>query len=178
MSTDDAEWTERRATAVALKLLARREHATAELDEKLRRRGVPVEVRSAVIRTVTAWNALDDGRMAREYVRVRHRDKGRYALLRDLEARGVGEADRDAAVAELTDDAQEAAAADLLRRRMWRFASGDPRTRAAKAGAYLARRGFDHQIVRDVVVAAFGDPTEHADGADDVWVDVAHDAHR
>jgi len=150
-----SDWDAPRAVAYLLRLLARRDYTRAELDERLRRKGVPDPVREAALVRLSELALLDDRRVAEGHVRGRAHRKGRRALRRELERRGVAEPLRDEVLAPLDDAQQLAAARGVLAKHAWRFASGDLRKDRAKASAFLARRGFAGDTVRSAVDTAF-----------------------
>lgn len=138
-----------RAWDYLLTILARRMYTTAELAEKLRRRGVPEEQARELVDRLVELRLVDDATYAAMYVDSRATARGRLGLGRELARKGVPRALIDAQLSELTPDAQRAAAAALLRKNEWRYrpaagtAVGPELLRArAKAFAFLARRGF------------------------------------
>ncbi|HEY6837347.1 MAG TPA: RecX family transcriptional regulator, partial [Geobacteraceae bacterium] len=55
------------AVAMAVRLLARRDHSTSELEQKLTRRGVAPATVAAVVARLTDKGYLDDRRFARRW---------------------------------------------------------------------------------------------------------------
>lgn len=151
--------------AYLLRLLTRRDYAEAELDERLRRKGAPDDVRAAALARLRELDLIDDGRVAEALVRARAQRKGRLALRRDLHARGIDDATVDAALAPLDDEQQLRAAREVLRKEAWRFASGDRRKDRAKAAGFLRRRGFDGDAVGAALEAASDGEDEAGQGA-------------
>lgn len=149
------DWDVGRAVRYLLSLLARRDYARAELEDRLARKGVPAGVADAALARLRELELLDDGRVAEAYVRAHAHRKGRRALEREMARRGVAEAARAAALAPLGEAQQEEAAAAVLHKHAWRFASGDRRKDRAKAAGFLTRRGFDGEVVQRAVEAAF-----------------------
>ena len=157
-----SDWDAPRALAYLLRLLARRDYSRAELDDRLRRKAVADEVRAAALGRLAELALLDDRRVAEGHVRGRSQRKGRLALRRDLDRRGVPERVRDAALAPLDDAQQLDAAREVLAKHAWRFDAGDVRKDRAKAAAFLARRGFAGDTVRTAVETAFDTAEEPA----------------
>lgn len=148
------DWDEGRAVHYLLSLLARRDYARAELEDRLTRKGVAAGVAEAALARLAELDLLDDERVAEAYVRAHAHRKGRRALERDMARRGVAEAARAAALAPLGDAQQEEAATAVLRKHAWRFASGDGRKDRAKAAGFLTRRGFGGDVVQRAVETA------------------------
>ncbi len=88
--------------AVAVDLLARREHSAAELHRKLAARGFTEKARDYALKRVTSSGYQSDNRFASEWIRATMRRKhiGRAALLAGLQRAGVGRREAEAAVAE------------------------------------------------------------------------------
>ncbi len=152
--------------AYLLRLLTRRDYAEAELDERLRRKGAPDEVRAVALERLRELELIDDARVAEALVRAGAHRKGRLALRRDLRSRGVDDATVDAALRPLDDDHQVSAAREVLRKEAWRFASGDRRKDRAKAAGFLRRRGFDGDAVGAALETALDADGVDADGSD------------
>ncbi|MDT8342521.1 MAG: regulatory protein RecX [Longimicrobiales bacterium] len=85
------------AREAALRLLSHRARARRELETRLRKKGFPAALVSRVAGELEARGYLDDAAFARAWVadRLRLRPRGRRALQRELQGKGV-----DAAVAE------------------------------------------------------------------------------
>lgn len=129
-------------------MLERRSRTTAELRQRLARRGHPSAAIDAAILRLANVGLLDNGAYARQFARTRLA-AGRTApsrVQRELTRRGV---DRQTAAAALqdvvTEDAVDVAAIldDAVRRRAATLAKLDATTRRRRLYAYLARRGFN-----------------------------------
>ncbi len=140
----------RRLRETALGLLARREHARAELAAKLRARGAAPETLPAVLDGLERDGLLSDARFAEVFVRSRReRGYGPVRILAELERRGV-----DAALGRqlLADEPggwlQQAR--DARRRRFGDEPPADRREWLRQAG-YLSRQGYTNEQVRAVL---------------------------
>ena len=144
----------RKAVDKAMDLLALRDHAAGELYQKLCRSFDPHSAAAAVAK-MQELNLLDDAGFARrraaELLRKR---KSRREILNDLSAKGI---DRDTAadVAEElfaeTGDGEspelETARALVQRQYAAKLAAG----KRDQVAAALARRGFSHAVIREVL---------------------------
>lgn len=157
---------EEAAKALALRMLAARAYATAELDQALTRRGVPAEVRVSVLGRLTELRLLDDASYAEAFVRSRHRDRGlgRRALSRELHQRGVETEVAAAAVAEVDDDAELAAACSLVRRRAAALSDLPEEVRVRRLLGMLARRGYSGALAGRAVREALSADVPYVDG--------------
>jgi len=141
------------AELAAVALLARRDHACAELAAKLRERGFAVSVVQQLVETLSARRLLDDERYAQHYVRYHSaRGQGPQRVRRDLLQHGVDAALVDAALAGVADWAALAAA---VRRR--RFGPGVPADWKEKSrqARFLQYRGFTGDHIRSALGTDF-----------------------
>lgn len=126
----------------ALARLARREHSRAELARALARTRAPEETIAAVLDRLQAEGALDDGRYARERLRVLlARGHGPLRLRAELAQAGLERGLVDREVAALGPEVLAAARA-FCRRRLGEGWERDP-VRRDRARVLLARRGHD-----------------------------------
>lgn len=136
--------------AAGLAMLARRELSTAEVVERLRRRGfAPGDIEAAVER-LRKEHALDDRRTATVHARraARITRRGPLRAEREITALGIPPAVAGAAVAEVY--AEEGAQTVLERALARRLAEGAPvesRAQFARLYRYLVRQGFDPPAV-------------------------------
>ena len=154
---------EQKAYDRAVRFLAYRPRSEAEVRNRLGQAGVDQPVIEAVIGRLRAQGYLDDAEFARFWVEGRQRFNPRSAtaLRQELRRKGLNDSTIAAAVSEL--DAA-AAAYDAARPRAVRLSSlagSDPMLFRRKLSDFLLRRGFDYQVVREVVVRLI---SELADG--------------
>jgi regulatory protein len=89
---DDTAHNESEAYAVAVGLLARREHSAKELGSKLRSRGFAPEVVDAVLSRLAAERLQSDERFAEVYLRQRsEKGYGPERIRAELRERGIDE---------------------------------------------------------------------------------------
>lgn len=158
-----------RAWDYLLFLLSRRMYTTAELTDKLLRRGIDEAEAARLVARLAELKLVDDVVYTDQYVDSRSSSRGRLGLRRELTRKGVAPELVEERLTELTPEGQLAAATALLRKNAWRYepqaaqepqageephAAEEPpggeerlrreaRLRArSKAFAFLARRGF------------------------------------
>jgi regulatory protein len=140
------------ARLVAGDLLARHAWTRADLAARLRRRGAPPAVATAVVADLTARGYLDDAAFARRWVETRAaRGYGAARLRAELGARGVAPPLIDAALDTLVGDAALETARALARRRLPALRRGVPARLGRRLSAYLLRRGYASGVVARVV---------------------------
>jgi regulatory protein len=146
----------RRADAVqhaydqALDFLGYRARSQAEVERYLADKGVEPDVVAAVLSRLYMAGLLDDTAFARAWVENREtfQPRGARGLRYELEHKGIDPeviAEVVAGVDE-TDSAYRAAQA-----RAWQIASLDREAFRRKLGGFLARRGFDYDVIREVI---------------------------
>jgi len=130
----------------ALRLLARREYARAELARKLAPYAESSEVVDALLDDLESRRLLSDERYAEMRVNVRSARYGNARLIQEMRATGVG--------AEAVDQALAAAGDEFSRaRQVWsrKFGENTPPQEAserARQANFLMRRGFSGDIIR------------------------------
>lgn len=139
-----------RIRALALKLLARREHSAHELTAKLTARGYESEAITAAVEALATKNLLSDARFVAEFVASRlRRGSGPVKIRDELHGRGVNTTLVEAALAEYRE--QWLAKAAATRRK--RFGAVLPRNfqERARQARFLQQRGFTVEQIRKVL---------------------------
>lgn len=140
----------------ALDALARRSRSVSELRQWLREREIEPAAIDDVIARLVAAGLLDDERYALSFARSRLLDRklSKRRVLAELARRGVARDLADAAVAQVMDDegVDEFAAVEQVAARKWKTLSKLDRPVAIRRlMAFLARRGYDGDVVRRAV---------------------------
>ncbi|HVE98624.1 MAG TPA: regulatory protein RecX [Mycobacteriales bacterium] len=160
------------ARAICLRLLTAGPRTRAQLADALAVRDVPPEVADAVLDRFTDVGLIDDATFAAMWVSSRHLGRGlaRRALSQELRHRGVDDATAYDAVQAVSDADEEAAARELVRRRLPSLSRHDAATRTRRLVGMLQRKGYSgglaFRVVRDVVgeeAAAAADPDDTVD---------------
>lgn len=160
------------ARAIVLRRLTGAAQSRHQLAEALARKGVDDAVADRVLDRFTEVGLIDDAEYAQMLVRSQHESRGlaRRALSMELRRKGIGQEEAAAALEQVDDESEEAAARDLLRRR-WRSGPGvDPVAQSRRALAMLARKGYppglSSRLVREMVDHSDHDPGESWDAID------------
>ena len=135
--------------ATAVRLLARREYARAELAARLVQRGANAEEVARTLDDLERLGYLSDARYARMLVTQRAGRYGKRAIAHTLAQRGVAADAAREALGELPADDEFAQATALWQRRFAQ-APADDRERA-KQVRFLMGRGYDLSIALKVV---------------------------
>jgi regulatory protein len=148
----------RDAYFVAGRLLNYRMRTRTELDQRLRKKGYSHEIVERVIGKLGQLGLIDDSRFAEAFVATKIASKpvGRRELERGLREKGVAKETVEKAISLVRDDDTQLslalAAAESRMRSLKRF---DSAKRREKLAAFLARRGFDWDIIKKVTRRVF-----------------------
>jgi len=151
----------RRCRVRAWDRLSRRPHSRAELRRALRGARFAAEVVEEVLDRIASMGYLDDSAYARQMVeaRVDGAREGPLLVRQKLIQRGVPREIIEEAIAPAEDPQHQGEAARaLLEKWNRRSEPKDPRKRRQAAAAYLARRGFESEIVWEVVEQVLTNP--------------------
>ena len=153
------------ARAILLRQLTLGPRSRLQLERKLRDRSVPDELATALLDRFEDVGLVDDAEFARQWVRSRGPGKSlaRSALRRELGEKGIRGEEAEAALGELSPDAEEEAALRLLERRVRRVDPEDPPARdkeLRRLVGMLARKGHSpgsaFRLAAQVLEAAAG----------------------
>ena len=157
-AADDVE----KAREKALRFLSNRPRSEWEVRQNLRKAGYGDATIDRVLERLRSVALVDDAAFARYWIenRTQFNPRGAVALRQELRRKGVDREVIDAVLAEdQPADDQAAVQAALAKADRYRQL---PRPEfAQKLGAYLARRGFDYETVREAVQVAW--QSVHAD---------------
>ncbi len=151
MSGEGAKHTpETKARASALGSLAMREHSSLELQQKLLNKNHPEGVVFALIEELQTSGLLSDERYAESYWRMRSgKGYGPVRITQELKLKGVSERLIHSALLEADVDFDA-----LVRSVYEKKYKGQPWTdfkEKAKRQNFLYRRGFGHDLIRQVI---------------------------
>jgi regulatory protein len=145
------------ARTIALRRLEVAPQTRAQLDEAMRRRGVPDEIRERVLDRFGEVGLIDDVMFAQAWVESRHTGRGlaKRALAYELRRRGVEPAIVDDALGGLPAEQEERTARALVAARLPSTQALDPAVRSRRLAGLLARKGYPpglaFRVVRDAL---------------------------
>lgn len=140
----------------ALNLLAAQQRSRRDLRRRLLQKGEPEPRVEAALARLTELGLVDDEAYARQFTRSRVLGRGasRRRVRDELFKRGVERGAADEAIAEVFDDeaVDEGALVEAAARKKLRtLARLDAPTQRRRLYAFLARRGHDGAMIRDVM---------------------------
>jgi regulatory protein len=141
-------YTFERAWNYVLWLLSRQAYSKAQIKEKLVKKEVSGETITQVLEKLEDYRMINDTFYAEQYVQSRQKRKGRIALKRELQLKGIEEEVISETLSELDDEKQQETALELLQKQLPKIHKEDERKRYGKAYTFLARRGFTSDVIR------------------------------
>lgn len=163
----EAEEAKSKVRSRALGLLDQRSRSRQELYDRLVQAEFAPEVVDEVLDDLAHAGLIDDAAFAVEWVRQRHkrRGKSRSVLDRELREKGVSQEDRDEALDQI-DAADEEAMARALAEKKARSVKSVPVDRKEREKALrrivgvLARRGFNEGMSLNIAISALEERCE------------------
>ena len=133
-----------------LGFLAHRPRSEAEVSTRLARHGFPKEVAQTVLQRLRTAELVDDAAFAAFWVENRStfRPRGRRALRAELLQKGVSDEVIESVLEDVNQPADARRAAD---KRVARLRDLPARERRRRLLEFLARRGFEYDIISDVI---------------------------
>lgn len=146
----------RRCLDAATRYLAYRPRSESELKSRLTRRGFDAETVQATLAKLRENGLLDDAGFARFWQENRStfRPRSQRLVRLELQEKGVDRKVIDESLANTSDDDT---AFRLASQRASRMRGVDYPDFARRVGAYLRRRGFDHDVVHHTIEQVWKD---------------------
>jgi regulatory protein len=143
------------ARTILLDQLTGRARSRRELSDKLAAKDVPADVAEGLLDRFEEVGLVDDGAFARTWVSQRGAGGGkglaRRALAQELRRKGVDDETAREALDEVDPAAEEAAARDLVRRKLRTLSRVDDATATRRLVGMLARKGYAGALAFSVV---------------------------
>ena len=147
------------ARTILLDALTGQARTRRELADKLAKREVPDEVATELLDRFTDVGLIDDAAFAAAWVESRHRSRGLApsALAQELRRKGVDDEEAKAALEQIDEDTQRAAARALVDRKMRSVRGLDPQVATRRLAGMLARKGYGAGLAFSVVREALAE---------------------
>ncbi len=139
-----------RAKNVLLHQLSRSMKTEHQLRQVLAKREIPAEIADSVIQRFTEAQLIDDAAYAKAFVagRLACGGKSKSAIRRELRQKGVSDDLANQALKGLDREAEAELALGLARKRLNALSNYDREVKYRRLQGFLARRGFDSEIIR------------------------------
>jgi len=150
------------ARTILLDALTGQARTRRELADKLAKREVPEDVATDLLDRFTDVGLIDDAAFASAWVESRHRSRGLAprALAQELRRKGVADEEAKAALEQIDEDDQRAAARALVDRKMRSVRGLDPQVATRRLAGMLARKGYGAGLAFSVVREALAEDDE------------------
>jgi regulatory protein len=160
------------ARTILLDQLTGRARSRKELSDKLRSKDVPEELATRLLDRFEEVGLVDDEAFARTWVGQRQAGKGlaRRALAQELRRKGVDDETAKVALDEVEPEQEEAAARQLVRKKLRSLQRVDDTTATRRLVGMLARKGYGSglafSVVRDELARAGREEMPESPGDD------------
>ncbi len=144
----------KKAMDTAIRILARRSHACAEIRQKLRQRGFDADIIQAVISECERMNYLDDRQTAGQYFReLKNRGWGAQKIRAEMRKKGLYGDLAESLISDYAESQEEREIArNVLEKKKAAFdRERDGRKRKEKIFRFLSSRGFSGSVISQVV---------------------------
>ena len=147
------------ARKILLDTLTGQARSRQELADKLAKRGVPDELAAGLLERFTEVGLIDDAAYARQWVESRHRSRGLAprALAQELRRKGIDDEDSKAALDQIDEADQRAAARALVDKKLRSMRGLDHQVATRRLAGLLARKGYAAGLAFSVVREALGE---------------------
>ncbi len=146
---ETTEELEKKAKRQAMVLLQRMDRTEAELRQKLKEKGYPIQAQDCAVNYVKAYHYIDDERYARHYIERNQKKKGRRLIQIELEKKGIDPLIIDKCM-DITEDTEWNAVVELLEKKTkGRLPQNEKEEQ--RLYAYCIRRGFPFGVVKSAM---------------------------
>lgn len=163
--------TEQELYDIALRALMRRPHSVKEMQRILDRRASHKLLAQVVMARMKENGQLDDARYAQQFTRQRTeiRRQGKFRITRDLRARGVSDANIQAAVEAATDESSQREAIRHRIQRKLKLTRGEiSDNKIASLYRSLLAAGFPSDAIRKELKSITAEEVPAVDDADEL----------
>ncbi len=165
----------------ALNMLAFQARSSRDMRRRLVQKGEEPEHVDAAIEKMEASGLIDDAQYARQVARSKLLGAGasKRRLQQELFKRGVARGTADEAIAEVIEEEdvdEDAAVREVAEKKLRTLQKEDGPTRRRRLYAFLARRGYDGDVIRRAIADVLGGPGADGDDGDDGEDGTDHEA--
>lgn len=141
-----------RAYVEGLRYLERKPRTSMEMIRRLRQKEIGETIIAEVVQRLQQERFLDDPSYAKQWAeqRIMNQRKGKMWIRQELREKGIDKSLISEALENITTE-QELESALQTGRKKWNLIRGDVNDKRRKTGAFLMRRGFPGDMVRQVI---------------------------
>ena len=139
------------ALNTSLRILSRRDHSVAEMNSKLRKRGIEIDVIDRVLAECMRLDYLNDDRFAASLIRhLKRKGCGSLRLRNELNRRGIKGSDIEKLIQGAFGAGEELRIAlGVAEKKIRSIRDKDPRKRREKIYRFLYSRGFSKAVIAE-----------------------------
>lgn len=159
-----------RAYVEGLRYLERKPRTAQEMARRLREKEIGETIIAEVLQRLQQERFLDDPLYAKQWAeqRITNQRKGKLWIRQELREKGIDKALIAEALENISPE-EELESALQTGRKKWNMIRGDMNDKRRKTGAFLMRRGFPGEVVRQVLNTLREE--ENSEGYDDDFYD-------
>lgn len=134
--------------------LARRAHSEKELRTKLLNKGYEKNLVDEILAELKQQKVVDDDAFAQSFVRSRLTSKplGEFALRQELRNKGITDEQIESVLkTAYNEKSQVEYVRELIQKKLPQYENLDDRVKKKRLSDFLVRRGFDWELVKDVL---------------------------
>ncbi|CAM4262564.1 regulatory protein RecX [Paenibacillus typhae] len=159
-----------RAYVEGLRYLERKPRTAQEMARRLREKEIGETIITEVLQRLQQERFIDDPLYAKQWAeqRITNQRKGKLWIRQELREKGIDKSLIAEALENISPE-EELESALQTGRKKWNMIRGDKNDKRRKTGAFLMRRGFPGEVVRQVLNTLREE--ENAEGYDDEFYD-------
>ncbi|OGX06065.1 MAG: hypothetical protein A3G87_02450 [Omnitrophica bacterium RIFCSPLOWO2_12_FULL_50_11] len=148
----------------AVRLLTASKKSSAELLNRLERKGYESNVAQQIVQKLKSQKVLHDQKLVQDTIQWAQETKhlGRNRLIQEFKKRGIERALIDEALKALPQAKERELAQNLAYERWGQLGKLDFKKRTKRVYNYLVSRGFDFELSREIVIALKGAHDDNA----------------
>lgn len=141
-----------RAYVEGLRYLERKPRTALEMTRRLRQKEIGETIIAEVVQQLQQERFIDDPLYAKQWAeqRITNQRKGKMWIRQELREKGIDKTLISEALENITPE-QELESALQTGRKKWKMIRGEANDKRRKTGAFLMRRGFSGDMVRQVI---------------------------
>lgn len=153
------------ARKILLDQLTGQARSRKQLADKLAQKNVPLDLATRLLDRFEEVGLVDDTAFARQWVSSRQSGRGlaRRALAQELRRKGIDDETAREALAEVDPGDEEAAARELVRKKLRSMSALAPEVKTRRLVGMLARKGYSPGLAFAIVRSEIGEPGEPGD---------------
>lgn len=147
----------------AVRLLAITKRSRKELAQKLKSKGYDAGITGQILDRLESQGILNDRALVQESVQraVREKRLGRRRISFELKRKGAGEAVIQSALSQYSPEEERANALELAQTQWTKLKRVEPRKRKKRLYDFLTARGFEFELIREIVSQIEKQPDEN-----------------